>query len=509
VKIGKGIGARYAVAGSIAAIDPSIRIDIRLIEVATGKVVMADKVVGTKNEFFELESLLATKFLAALDTKLATGTKAKTSGAKTLDTVMAYSQGVDSADKGDLEAASKHLSKVVTAAPEFKLAQDKYIDIVRRLHEARAKRKEILQTGEQILVQNALTYLKGHNLATLAEPEAGTYMAYRVLLGQYYLFTLGKVLGLTPDKMQSMEMQRVSSALRVEALRWIRAYYENTLLLIDEQKRLEDSSDRRLRGFSGNDYELPDDDEKRGEEMGIKNPGEWTFAHTWSMIQELSEFIFSGKPGFWTGFSFQVTPSPAELDETFIEPMLKLLDEAVVRLDKRDMDKDMKDRDTIRVLDAHAKGLMRIRRKTEAIARWQIILDRYPTCEEYPEIEKNIQAALGIDETGEADGTLAKLLDACDAMQLITYLSQTVFMRMMKVGPDEMIHVVREAHKNCQKSKSFQQMGLGFFNTAAVLFLNQGHCAEAVESEKLMLQYPYAENISGQLRSQIREKCKE
>src|SRR5262245_8149104 len=62
-KLGKGIGASHAIAGSIAALEPEVRIDVRLIEVATGKVVMGDHVVGKKDQFFALEGELGKKFV--------------------------------------------------------------------------------------------------------------------------------------------------------------------------------------------------------------------------------------------------------------------------------------------------------------------------------------------------------------------------------------------------------------------------------------------------------------
>src|SRR5215470_4700728 len=58
-KIGRGVGAEYAVTGSFAAVAPDIRIDVRVLRIATGEVVVARKVTGQKERFFDLQQQLA------------------------------------------------------------------------------------------------------------------------------------------------------------------------------------------------------------------------------------------------------------------------------------------------------------------------------------------------------------------------------------------------------------------------------------------------------------------
>jgi len=58
-KLGKALGASHAVTGSIAAVDPQIRIDVRLIDVATAEVQLAEQVVGNKGDFFALQQELS------------------------------------------------------------------------------------------------------------------------------------------------------------------------------------------------------------------------------------------------------------------------------------------------------------------------------------------------------------------------------------------------------------------------------------------------------------------
>jgi TolB-like protein len=76
-KMGQGLGAQFAVTGAITAIAPEMRIDIRLIEVATARVVFTEKVTGASTAFFDLQQDLVDRFVAGLNVKLAASQRAK------------------------------------------------------------------------------------------------------------------------------------------------------------------------------------------------------------------------------------------------------------------------------------------------------------------------------------------------------------------------------------------------------------------------------------------------
>lgn len=151
-KLGQGVGARFAVTGALAALDPELRLDVRLIEVATGKVVLADKVVGPKSKFFDLEQQLVQKFVSGLQVRSARA-EAR-AGAVDVGTLLKYSQGLDQVDRGDFQAASKKLAEVVSDSPDFTLGKEKYAAIVRRLREAVKRREGALGSAEEVLWKN-------------------------------------------------------------------------------------------------------------------------------------------------------------------------------------------------------------------------------------------------------------------------------------------------------------------------------------------------------------------
>ncbi len=55
-----------------------------------------------------------------------------------------------------------------------------------------------------------------------------------------------------------------------------------------------------------------------------------------------------------------------------------------------------KERETVRTLNLYGDCLMVLGRKAQAIAKWQNVLDRFPTCSDFGRIEKKVKAVLGI-----------------------------------------------------------------------------------------------------------------
>ena len=500
-RIGKGIGATYAVTGSITAFDPTVRIDVRLIEVATAKVTMAEKVVGSKDHFFDLEAELAQKFLAALDGK-GQARPSGIEGGADIETVLAYSKGLDAADRGDLDAASKALAGVVNRAPRFKLAQDRYASIMKRLYEARAHRDQILGSGEDVLLKNAREAL-AHPESLSDERTAQAYLAYRILMCQHLFLSLGRTLGLKPDQMDTSTAVQVPPALRAAAAAGMRAHVDELRKLYKELLQVEAG---RTRGGSVS-FRLPADDHDRATAIGIKNPGEWSFATSWRVARAAAQFALSGKPDFWMTVKFPVAPSLAEMDPSVVEPSLKLLDEALAGIEKgRLPNEQMRQRDSIDTLDLYAQLLMRLGRRTEAIARWQTILDRYPTCEKYAEYERDIQDALGI---APADPAFQDALQRCDPMALTGPWAQAAVTRAQKTGPAVYDELADEVEQRCGKDARFQPMADVFWFSAGTVALSSGGaCPFARRMVERVGNSDSGRALRPQLEKSIAEKCR-
>jgi TolB-like protein len=393
-KLGQVIGARYAVTGAFSAIEPKMRIDIRLIDVTSAAVLMADKVVGKKDAFFELESQLVAKFVRGLDVR--TQVQAD-SGVRDVASLLAYSQGVDLADKGDLEQASQKLGTLVRAAPRFTLAQKKYTDVMRRLRLAKQRRAAGLGENEKLLLANIEREL-GKKLSTLDRDGAYRYFGYRVARGNYHLWQARKLAGLGPDDFGPFW---APEAVRPEMRRHLAAFFDNTQTLLTEMKAFRKQHEGK--GRVDFDTTIDDDDRRRGNELGIAGDiHEWTFATPDRVARVMAEFAVLGITPFWLDVKrFIARPSLAEMDPAYAKKAFALIEEARAEIRARLTGDDLQTA-MAELTDIHAESLLRLGRREEAIAQWQSFLDQYPKAPEYQGFEAKIEALLGISAPAQA-----------------------------------------------------------------------------------------------------------
>ena len=140
VRLGKLLGAQYLVLGSYFGLQGKIRLDARIVEVETGKIVRTAGAMGDINDFWNVEQKLVADLEDGLSVKLPDAfkkrvqkkrkhRKKKTKKMKT--TVVAnYSKALDKIDKGDKKGAKKLLTKVTKEHPDFRLAA---LDLARLL----------------------------------------------------------------------------------------------------------------------------------------------------------------------------------------------------------------------------------------------------------------------------------------------------------------------------------------------------------------------------------------
>ncbi|MEQ8275765.1 MAG: CsgG/HfaB family protein [Deltaproteobacteria bacterium] len=124
-KMGEGLGAKYIVTGAFISIDPALRIDGRVVEVATSKVVFSTKVEGKKQELFLLEKELASALLDGIGVKASRRAAAKMGRVATesFDAFSSWSSGLAALDRGDIEAAKKALQAALAADDRFDAAK--------------------------------------------------------------------------------------------------------------------------------------------------------------------------------------------------------------------------------------------------------------------------------------------------------------------------------------------------------------------------------------------------
>ncbi|MCP4444373.1 MAG: hypothetical protein GY811_03385 [Myxococcales bacterium] len=182
VKIGRGLGAHYVLIGSFMEVKPQLRIDVRMIEVATGKVVLGTKVRGAYENVFQLEQRLVDDLLNKLNHKFFAPKLPLTKVPK-LKALLSYSEGLALIDKGDDAEAAVLMKSLVSKAPAFGLARSKHAELVRKLAESSVRRDAKVLKDKAKLYAEAKAYVGSHRPGALSKQEAQNYLAYRALMG--------------------------------------------------------------------------------------------------------------------------------------------------------------------------------------------------------------------------------------------------------------------------------------------------------------------------------------
>jgi TolB-like protein len=138
VRVGRMVGAQYIVTGAIAAVQPQIRLDTRVVRVETGEIVKTAQVTGKEDQFFDLEKRLAHKLLDGLEVALTPEderklqTRQESNHINDLSTVLGFSQAIALSDRGDYVGAATRMAPVMKAAPNSLVVKLTYDEIKRR-----------------------------------------------------------------------------------------------------------------------------------------------------------------------------------------------------------------------------------------------------------------------------------------------------------------------------------------------------------------------------------------
>jgi TolB-like protein len=140
-KIGKLAGASHLLVGGFTVVGETMRLDGRLLVVATSEVLTAEQVSGEKALFFELEQKLVQKVIDALGVKPAPKERALLQRAHTADfqAFSKFSDGIQAFDDGRLEEAMTALNQAAAIDADFKLATLTLAEYERLAAQVRAK----------------------------------------------------------------------------------------------------------------------------------------------------------------------------------------------------------------------------------------------------------------------------------------------------------------------------------------------------------------------------------
>ncbi|NJM91153.1 MAG: hypothetical protein HC863_02550 [Myxococcales bacterium] len=291
VKLGKGLGARYAVTGAFYTAAPQLRIDVRLIEIATGKVMLSSKVVGAQTEIYSLEQALVSKFVIGLKLELIAKAVPQTK-VPDLGTLLDYSKSVDLGDQGEYEAASQAVAEVIRKAPAFALARLRKDEFLKRLEKSQSRREQTSAQALAALRQSTERYFaKPRALKDLNLEEAKAHMAFRAVRGRFVVLALSE--HLYPGLAGSLRVVKLGHER--QAARVMAEYESNQRLLIAELAEY-----RQLHGKSypngltslDDDYQLPDAERRLLAQSGMNSD---VRRATRAPLLALAEFLVKGE----------------------------------------------------------------------------------------------------------------------------------------------------------------------------------------------------------------------
>jgi len=122
VKMGKMLGAQAIGFGAFMVMGKNVRIDMRMVEVETGGLIMAESITGKTDDFFTLERDLARKIAVSMQAKEAV---AQASSKSSIEAALLFARGVDALESGDGRGADAFFKKAIKLDRSYKQQVDR------------------------------------------------------------------------------------------------------------------------------------------------------------------------------------------------------------------------------------------------------------------------------------------------------------------------------------------------------------------------------------------------
>jgi len=455
VKVGQGLGATHVVMGALAAMKPELRIDLRLVEVATGKVVVTAKVNGPSATLFDLEQQLVERFVTAFERRFASAPMPQTK-VRDIDALLEYSRAIDLADKGELEAAKKKIDQTIKLSPSFGLARTRKDEIIKRIESSRDRR--------DLAIEAYRATLDKHCREALA-PGATT--APNVRLAWRHVERL--LLGLLIEPLLTSDRFGVAVLGKEKALRAaMSAWAESASAYIVELDALRAA----MRPNAIFDAEIPDADEKLAKAIRLDVRVQDTPSEA---RHELARFLLLGTLRLDTDRNITIGPPLANLDKAWDTRAWKLIAEAdsLARAGQFE-------HYALNTLDTWAEALHIRNRTDDAVAKWQEILDGYPTSTQFNRYEHKIKGVLGLVHEHQASEILSwdKGLATCTDMPLRVGIDTVLNRRMRMLGLDAVPQIAAEVERHCRDNPGLVHYWQSLYSTLAREYGEHGRCAE-------------------------------
>jgi TolB-like protein len=125
VRAGKLLGVNAVVFGSMIVFEDDMSLSARVVKVETGEVLLGEQIRGKSDDFFELIDELSTKVATALNVEIEDQIQTGATETKSLDAMMAYSDGLDLLEDGLYTEAHEKFLEALEYDSSFERAEIK------------------------------------------------------------------------------------------------------------------------------------------------------------------------------------------------------------------------------------------------------------------------------------------------------------------------------------------------------------------------------------------------
>lgn len=454
VTAGKLVGARYVISGAMLGVMPEVRIDARLTDIMTGADVVAASVRGAPERLFDLEQDLVGKLISSIGAKLTNDAPTRKMKGVGVETVLAYSTGLDLEDKGKLEEARKQYSAVLKKSPTFTLPRERTEKLLKKMVETQNGRSVAMSSAAATLVKAVEQTLAG-KFDQLSRDKQDEYLELRAIRGRLLGLTLKQHL-ITRDSPHVVMRGHEAAARKL--LHEIHANFE---LGRQEFARYRLQHD----GSSSVNSDLPRDLDRIASEAHLKKSVE----HLDEAARQEAKFVLLGQVEEGEK-AYTLGPALGDLDPKLWSETFAMLDrevDSLLRSNKVGAEYEVES-----ALALQAKALFRIGMTEEGIAKLQRFLDQYPTSRDFSHVTRDINIELGVEHSSDRGDVLDysdKGLKRCEFDLLNRGANSMISHRIAVKGVAGLVDTITEVERACGNHKDFMwhNLYMTFASTAA------------------------------------------
>jgi len=434
VAAGKLVGARYVISGAMLGVMPEVRIDARLTDIMTGTDVIAASVRGAPEHLFDLEQDLVGKLTSSIGAKLTNDVPTRKMKGVGVETVLAYSTGLDLEDKGKLEDARKQYSAVLKKSPTFTLPRERTEKLLKKMVDSQNGRSVALSSAAATLVKAVEQTLTG-KFDQLSRAKQEEYLELRAIRGRLLGLTLKQHL-ITRDSPHVVTKGHEAAAQKL--LREIHANFE---LACQELARY------RLQHHDSSlmSSRLPGDLDRIADEAHLKKTSE----NLEDVAHQEAKFVLLGQVEEGEK-DYTIGPALGDLDPKLWSETFGMLDrevDSLLRSNKVGAEHEVES-----ALELQAKALFRIGKTEQGIAKLQRFLDQYPTSKYFSFVTRDINIELGIEHSytqGNILNYTDKGLKLCDYGALALGAESIIPHRIAVKGIAGLVDTITEIERAC------------------------------------------------------------